>query len=243
MTTLDIIFLIILCVFFVIGFTRGLIKQVGSLLGYFVALWAANTYHGPVTEYIKAGLTNWQPFLAGPLSVVIGYIGAYILAYFLWHLLINLVDGAFRLFSIVPLLNMTNRLGGAAVGLAEGVLLLAAMAYIFLSFPISSDMTTMLKRSQLVPLFESAATMIQPLLPSITEQGSKLFDFSNVQKLQLPTGVSGDIDITKIDPKAIRDYMKQLNITENDLPSDIIHLLREAEKKLKPEEKNFKLTP
>lgn len=243
MTTIDIIFLVILCVFFVIGFTRGLIKQVGSLLGYFVALWAANTYHGPVTEYIKTGLTNWQPFLAGPLSVVLGYVGAYILAYFLWHLLINLVDGAFRLFSIVPLLNMTNRLGGAAIGLAEGVLLLAASIYIFSTFPLSSDITATLKRSQLVPIFEGVVTLVKPLLPSITEQGPKLLDLGNLQKLQLPKGVNGEIDVTKLQPAEIRDYMKQLNISEKDLPPEISQLLREAEKKLKKEEKNFKLNP
>lgn len=233
MTTLDIIILVIVCFFFVVGFTRGLIKQAGSLAGYFVALWAANTYHGPATEYIKSGLSGWQPFLAGPLSVVLGYVGAYILAYFLWHLLINLIDGAFRLFSIVPLLNMANRIGGAVVGLAEGVLLLAAAAYIFLSFPISSDLTAMLKRSQFVPILENIAAMVQPLLPSISEQGTKLLDFSALQKIKLPVSPSGDIDITKIEPKEIRAYMKQLNITEKDLPREISALLREAEKILK----------
>ncbi|MBI4252608.1 CvpA family protein [Candidatus Uhrbacteria bacterium] len=243
MTTLDLIFLVILCVFFVIGFTRGLIKQVGSLLGYFVALWAANMYHGPVTEYIKTGLTNWQPFLAGPLSVVLGYVGAYILAYFLWHLLINIIDGAFRLFSIVPLLNMTNRLGGAAVGLAEGVLLLAAGVYIFSTFPLSSDITATIKRSQLVPVFDGVVTLVKPLLPSVIEQGPKLFDLKNIQNLKLPANVQGEIDITKLNPQEIREYMKQLGITEKDLPPEIGQLLREAEKKLKKEEKNFKLKP
>lgn len=243
MTTLDLIFLVILCFFFVMGFTRGLIKQVGSLLGYFVALWAANMFHGPVTEYIKTGLSSWQPFLAGPLSVVLGYVGAYILAYFLWHLLINLIDGAFRLFSIVPLLNMTNRLGGAAVGLAEGILLLAAGIYIFSTFPLSSDITATLKRSQLVPILEGVVTLVKPLLPTITEQGPKLFDLGNLQKLKLPSGAGGEIDITKLNPAEIREYMKQLGIGEKDLPPEISQLLREAEKKLKKEEMNFKLAP
>ncbi len=139
MTTLDIIIIVILCVFFVIGFTRGLIKQFGSLVGYFVALWIAGHYYAPVADYIKKGLSGWQPFLAGPFSIVVGFIGAYIIAAFLWHLLINLADGLFRLFSIVPFLNMTNRLGGAAIGLVEGVLLLSALAYMILNFPLSQE--------------------------------------------------------------------------------------------------------
>ncbi|MEK7122235.1 MAG: CvpA family protein [Patescibacteria group bacterium] len=237
MTTLDIIFLVILCFFFVMGFTRGLIKQVGSLLGYFVALWAANTFHEQVSGYIKTGLEGWQPFLAGPLSVVLGYVGAYILAYFLWHLLINLIDGAFRLFSIVPLLNMTNRLGGAAVGFLEGVLLLAAGVYIFASFPLSSDITATLKRSQFVPILEGVVTVVKPLLPAATEQ------ILSVPQLKLPFGPQGEIDMTRLNPAEIRAYMKQIGVDEKDLPPEVSELLRQAEEKLKKEEKNFKLKP
>lgn len=247
MTTLDIIFLVVLCFFFVMGFTRGLIKQVGSLLGYFVALWAANTFHGPVAEYIKTGLTGWQPFLAGPLSVVFGYVGAYIVAYFLWHILINLIDGAFRLFSIVPLLNMTNRVGGAAIGFAEGVLLLAAGVYIFSSFPLSSDITATLKRSQLVPILEGVVTIVKPLLPAAAEQGQKFFDLKidpdTLPQLKLPAGPQGAIDVTRLNPAEIRAYMKQVGVSEEDLPPEISELLRETETKLQKEEKNFKLQP
>jgi membrane protein required for colicin V production len=237
--TIDIIIFVILCTFFVMGFTRGLIKQVGSLVGYFVALWAASNYYGPVAEYIKRGLSGWQPFLAGPISVLIGFLGAYIIAYFLWHLLINLVDGLFRLFSIVPFLNMTNRLGGAAVGLIEGVLLLSALAYVVLNFPISQEFSDKLRKSAIVPALEQVSGIVRPLLPSIVQNGQGILNSIPGLSGQLPTSLPA-IDVTTIDPAAIRQYMKQLNISEEDLPDEVRSLLNQKQEKKNGKKENKK---
>lgn len=223
--TIDIVILVILCTFFVMGFTRGLIKQVGSLVGYFVALWAASHYYMPVADYIKKGLSGWQPLLAGPLSIVVGFLGAYIIAAFLWHLLINLVDGVFRLFSIVPFLNMTNRLGGAAIGLVEGVLLLSALAFVVLNFPLSREFSDKLRKSALVPVLEQVSGLVKPLLPSIVQNGQGLFNSIPGLPGQIPS--MPEIDVNKVDPAAIRQYMKQLNISEEDLPPEVRALLNQ----------------
>lgn len=230
MSTIDIIIVVILCTFFVMGFTRGLIKQVGSLVGYFVALWAASHYYLPVAEYIKNGLSGWQPLLAGPFSIVVGFLGAYIIAAFLWHLLINLADGLLRLFSIVPFLNMTNRLGGAAIGFVEGVLLLSAVAYMVVNFPLSQEFTEKIRKSAIVPLLEQVSGIVKPLLPALVQSGQGLFNSIPglpAQSLTIPS-----LDINKVDPAAIRQYMKQLNISEEDLPTEVRALLNQ-----KPEKK------
>ncbi|MDP2630933.1 MAG: CvpA family protein [Candidatus Uhrbacteria bacterium] len=229
--TIDIIILVILCTFFVMGFTRGLIKQVGSLAGYFVALWAASHYYMPVADYIKKGLSGWQPLLAGPLSIVVGFLGAYIIAAFLWHILIKLVDGVFRLFSIVPFLNMTNRLGGAAIGLIEGVLLLSALAFVVLNFPLSQEFTDKVRKSTFVPVLEQVSGLIKPLLPSVVQSGQGLLNSIPGLPGQIPSLPT--IDVNKVDPAAIRQYMKQLNISEEDLPPEVQALLNQ-----KPEKKN-----
>ncbi len=227
MTTLDIIIIVILCVFFVIGFTRGLIKQFGSLVGYFVALWIAGHYYAPVADYIKKGLSGWQPFIASPLSVILGFIGAYIIAYFLFHLLINLVDAMFRFLSIVPFLNMTNRLGGGAIGLTEGLLLLSAVAYVLLNFPLSQEFADKLRNAKLIPVLEQVALVVKPFLPTAYTQGASLLQFNPTQLQAIdPT----KIDINKLDPAAIRAYMKQLNISEDDLPAEVQALLNVSEK-------------
>lgn len=223
--TIDIVILVILCTFFVMGFTRGLIKQAGSLVGYFVAMWAASHYYGIVADYIKKGLSGWQPFLAGPLSILVGFLGAYIIAYFLWHLFINLVDGVFRLFSIVPFLNMTNRLGGAAMGLVEGVLLLSAVAYVVLNFPLSREFSDKLRKSAIVPMLEQVSGLVKPLLPSIVQNGQGLLNSIPGLPGQIPS--IPEIDINKVDPAAIRQYMKQLNISEEDLPPEVQALLNQ----------------
>lgn len=228
MATLDIVIVVILCVFFVIGFTRGLIKQFGSIVGYFVAMWAASHYYMPVADYIKKGLSGWQPFLAGPLSVLIGFLGAYIIAYFLWHLLINFIDGMFRLFSIVPFLNMTNRLGGAAIGLAEGILMLSAITYVLLTFPLSQDWVNMGKESKIVPIFEEVANFVKPFLPQLTSGASSLLN--TPAPFPLKNFDASKVDINKLDPAQIREYMKQLNISEKDLPPEIQQILNQATK-------------
>jgi len=233
--TIDIIILVILCTFFVIGFTRGLIKQVGSLVGYFVALWAASHYYGVVADYIKKGLSGWQPFLAGPLSVLVGFIGAYIIAAFLWHLLINLIDGLFRIFSIVPFLNMTNRLGGAAIGLVEGILLLSALAYVVLNFPLSQEYTDMLRKSATVPILEQVSGIVKPLLPSLAAGSQGVLN--SIPGLPGQSLSSPQIDINKVDPAAIRAYMKQLNISEKDLPPEVQALLKQTEPQKKENKK------
>lgn len=228
MFTIDIIIVVILCVFFVIGFTRGLIKQFGSIVGYFVAMWAASHYYMPVAEYIKKGLSGWQPFLAGPLSILVGFLGAYIIAYFLWHLLINFIDGMFRLFSIVPFLNMTNRLGGAAIGLVEGILILSAVTYVMLTFPLSQEWIAQAKESRVVPIFKEVANFVKPFLPQLTSGASSLLNTPAPFALQ-NFDVS-KIDINTLDLAQVRAYMKQLNISEKDLPPEIQKMLEAASK-------------
>ncbi len=167
MVSLDFVIIIVLVCFLIIGLMRGLIRQVGSIAVFFVALWLAHTFQDTLALYIIPSLKDWK-FLAQPLAKSIGFFAIFFVGSFLLNLLVRLADKVFNSFATIGFIKATNRIGGALVGLAEGLLLVSVILYVLSFFaPSFADMQKWMKESKTMPLFAKTVYLIKPLLPDL----------------------------------------------------------------------------
>lgn len=124
MSLLDITIMAILALMGLRGLLRGLIKEVAALTALVLGGWLAYRYHGIAATPLK-------PLLPAAAAEVLAFVLLLILVGLAAHLLGNLLTGLVRL----ALLGWVNRLGGVAVGLLEGSLLLGMVLYAIIAIP------------------------------------------------------------------------------------------------------------
>lgn len=165
---IDSIILIVLGAFFLMGFIRGFIRELGALVGFFLSLWIAGHYYSLLLPSIKPSLSAW-PLIAGPVSVLIAYFGLFLISQFVVGILVRLLDFAVRRLSPVPFLKTTNRLAGGAVGLGEGALMLGAILYVLTAVPFNKDLSKRIDESKLAPLVLTVSKLLTPFLPKMDQ--------------------------------------------------------------------------
>jgi len=171
---IDSIILIVLGVFLILGLVRGLIKQIGSLIGFFLSLWVASMYFPQVAVYIKPSLSQFPPFIAGNVANIAACVILFYVTGFIFGILVAIIDKLVHVFRI-PLVKLTNRLGGAIVGVLEGILLIGLAIFIIKSFPVSADVTKAVQKSSLAPIIEKATFVLKPFLDEIQKKGLEMF--------------------------------------------------------------------
>jgi len=120
MNIFDIIILVVLAIFAVKGLVRGLVNEAASLTGLVMGAWLAYRYYPALSVPLKESLhfpAHVSAFLAFMLILILTGIIA--------HILGNIITTIVR----VVMLGILNRLGGVALGLTEGVLLLSMLFY------------------------------------------------------------------------------------------------------------------
>jgi membrane protein required for colicin V production len=125
------------------GWKRGLVSEVGGFIAIVLAFWAAFHYNGAF-DGMAASLTK-----AGPGSAhVIGMI-CFAIAIYLVLLVLSFMLG---MVARLPVLGIANNLAGVPIGIAKAAVLVWAVLYIGLFFPLSRDLRDDLRRSALVQL-------------------------------------------------------------------------------------------
>jgi len=124
MSLLDITIMAVLALMGLRGLLRGLIKEVAALTALVLGGWLAYRYHAVAATPLK-------PLLPAAAAEVVAFVLLLILVGLAAHLLGNLLTGLIKL----ALLGWVNRLGGVAVGLLEGSLLLGMVLYAIIAIP------------------------------------------------------------------------------------------------------------
>ena len=88
-----------------------------------------------VAGYVDQGVDNFAEFIAKNLTTIIIKVFSYVLLFILIFLVLRLILRLSNMINHIPILGGINRLGGAIIGLAEGVLFLwvACMVVMMLS--------------------------------------------------------------------------------------------------------------
>ncbi|MFH1225660.1 MAG: CvpA family protein [bacterium] len=160
MIIFDLILLIILFIFVSFGWWLGLIQTLGALIGIALGAYLAGLGH--------AVLGGWlTPIFLG--HEVAAKIVAFIILFTLINRLVGLlfwvINKVFNIISIIPFLKTINRLAGAILGLAEGVLVLGTILFVIGKYSSNDWFNGVVNTSDIAGWLMAISTIILPLLP------------------------------------------------------------------------------
>jgi membrane protein required for colicin V production len=154
MAWVDIALLSLLAVSVLLGVWRGLLFELLSILGWFVAYFAAPWVAPALLPLLPAH--KLDPNLLAALALVLGFL----LVLVLWGLAAKLLRA---LLHATPL-SVLDRLGGAAFGVLRGVLLgLVTVVLVGMTPAVRSEAW---QGSQLAPWLQAGVQGLKPLLPA-----------------------------------------------------------------------------
>lgn len=155
----DIVIVIVMCIAAYKGYKRGFVAELAGFIAAVAALITPWFYNGSLDKQIAA-VTK-----VGPGSAhVIGMFGTGLLTYVVILVVAQLLGAAAKL----PVISFGNTIGGGIVGFAKGAMLLWALLFVSLFFPLSPDIRDDLHQSRLAPYFVSYdASLDDALLSAI----------------------------------------------------------------------------
>ncbi|CAH2031839.1 CvpA family protein [Trichlorobacter ammonificans] len=119
------------------GLLRGLITEVASLTALLLGGWLAYRFHEP----LAVPLTTLMPYHA---ARIVSFTGLLLAVGLGAHLVGSLLTGLVKL----ALLGWVNRLGGLALGVLEGALLLGMMLYAVVAVPLSFPLKEQIRQDR-----------------------------------------------------------------------------------------------
>lgn len=138
---LDFILGIALAGLLVRGWLRGAVREALDLVGLFAGLWIALRLSGPVGDFL-VGTFGVSPELAG--------IGAGVLLFLLFGIATSIASHYLTRLMKLPGLNLANRVGGAAIATAWGVLLILVAVNVARAFPLPESADQAIEESSVV---------------------------------------------------------------------------------------------
>lgn len=139
MNFIDILIILVLLLFAVKGFLKGLVREICSLLGLIMGSWAAFKYY----PFLGSAL---RPYIHLPQTVatIVSFVLIFLAVGILFFLLGHLLTAIFK----VAMLGGINRIGGVAFGLLQGGLVLCILLYLGTTKPMSEKLKVKLGQSK-----------------------------------------------------------------------------------------------
>ncbi len=138
MNLIDILVWAVLLAFVIKGFMKGLVREVCSLVGLVMGIWAACKYYHSLSEAIR-----YYIHLPHSITIIFSFILIFLTIGLLFFFLGNLLTAIFK----IALLGGVNRLGGAIFGLIQGALVLCLFLYFGTAKPVPTKLKLYLERS------------------------------------------------------------------------------------------------
>ncbi|MEA4882506.1 MAG: CvpA family protein [Clostridia bacterium] len=137
---LSAVLLFILASDFVVGFSRGLVRQAAGLIGAVLAVLAGARFYRAVGTVLLA----WFPKLRQPAPDVLGFLGVFVAI----MIIVDLIGHGLSTVMKAPGLSALNGLGGAALRVARGCLLISIVLVVAVSVGLP-DVNRTIERSPL----------------------------------------------------------------------------------------------
>lgn len=163
MTLLDYVILGILFIFVWLGFWSGFIRTLGSIVGLFLGVAIASHYYEKFADFFKF-------FLLAGMSQFSAFILIIIAVSKLTGIVFWIIDKLFRIVAIIPFLKTFNRLLGAILGFAEGVLVVGVALFFASKIPVFPAFAEAIAKSNLSEPLIFAAKIFLPLLPAALKE-------------------------------------------------------------------------
>ena len=151
---LDVGIVIILLVFLIRGFMRGLTLEVGGLLAVICGFALARHFQPSLESPIQALFPNKD--IAG--------LAAFLLIFLLAVVAVSLLVFALRKFMTITLTSWIDRLLGGIAGIAKALLVPTVLFYLVRGFLPN---LTLIENAQATPLFNSLADYLRAFIPNV----------------------------------------------------------------------------
>jgi uncharacterized membrane protein required for colicin V production len=125
------------------GYKRGLVSEIGGFIAIVAAFWCGIHYNGAFDSLV-AGFTHASPGSAHVIAMIAFAIAIY--------LILLALSFALSAFSKLPILGIANNVLGLPIGLIKAAVLVWAVIYIALFFPLPKDVRNDLHGSTLVQI-------------------------------------------------------------------------------------------
>lgn len=210
MNYLDIVFLVVIIYFTILGLRKGIIKSLGGILSIVVGFYGASLFYQKVSIWLQ-GLSS---IFTGTIANIIGFILLFIVINRLFMLLVNILD---KIFSL-PIIGFFNKLLGAIFGFLAGALIVGIFVLMLSSF--STNDVPYFENSKVVPTVNKIIDFVKPLIP-------KTFNLSFLENewmdnlKEITQNLPDDID--NIDD--LTSYLKD----KTNLPENIIDNIKETQ--------------
>ena len=138
MWIVDLVLILALLGFVGAGMKDGFVHTFGRLVGSIIGFVAARAWYVKIAGFLGLAMpTGW--------ASVVAFIVIFAVITRLVGFLFTLIDGVFRIVSILPFLKSINSLLGAILGFVEGIILLGGAIYLILTFSLEPTLVYWLK--------------------------------------------------------------------------------------------------
>ncbi|MBI3956870.1 MAG: CvpA family protein [Candidatus Kerfeldbacteria bacterium] len=169
MTTLEIVLLAVIAGFGIVGFAKGLIQAIGSIIGVVIGTIVATRAFDDVAA-LATPLFGGNQIAAS----VTAFIVLFLLTSQLVGFVVRLIDQAFKIIALFPGLKLINRVGGLVLGLFEGVLVVGVVLHLVTRLPISNESLTFIRDSFWLRTFLGVGDWLVPLFPEALKKAREI---------------------------------------------------------------------
>jgi len=166
MTIFDLAIIVILFLFVATGYRLGFIHTFGALIGTVAGVLVASHYYLEVsTRLIKFFLGDQTT------AKIVSFLVIFVVTNRLIGLVFWIIDRMFKILHFIPFLGLINHIGGAVLGLAEGVIVLGVTLYF--AGKVAGSVTWFsdaMKQSGLARELVRYSKLLIPLLPDAVRQ-------------------------------------------------------------------------
>lgn len=155
MVILDYILLGIILIIALLGFKKGFIESLGSVLGLILAAVIASRY------YLIVGA--W--FGGSNLSHIIAFILIFGVSIKIISLLFWVVGKVFQIITVLPFISSFDRLLGLILGCVEGIFILSIILFFILKYPLNNWLMDQMAASAVAKSLLKIALVFIPLFP------------------------------------------------------------------------------
>ena len=195
MNVIDIICIVIIVLFGIIGLRKGVIKSLVQLIGTCAVIVLAFVFKDILANFLMKYLPfyNFGGVFEGITSInvliyeLISFIVIYIILYCILSIVINLAGIVEKLIDITVILAIPSKILGGIVGLIEGVIMAFLVAFILFHIPATEPMVADSKFSivllERTPIIGSLASSSTKALEEIDEIVSEMQDNENREEV------------------------------------------------------------
>lgn len=156
----DIVLVVIIAVFGLLGLFFGLIHTLGSLTGMLLGVFLAARYYEIGANWLIS-LTGW----GGNFPKVVVFIIVFFLINRLVGLVFWVIDKILSIVTKLPFISGINRIMGLVFGVLEGAVGLGIILYFISRFPLGETFMNAFNASRIAPTLVHMAGVLMPLVP------------------------------------------------------------------------------